>query len=89
MAVRNPEADLIPPITGNGGGGQPERVTVNLNGRASDALERAARITGESKTDAINRALIIYALLHEAQAANGAAYLRENKDADLERLRIL
>jgi hypothetical protein len=89
MGVRAPEADLIPPSTGSGGGGQPERVTVNLNGRASDALERAARITGESKTDAINRALIVYALLHEAQARNGAIYVREGKDADLERLRIL
>jgi hypothetical protein len=88
MGVRTPEADLIPPTTGNSGGG-PERVTVNLNGRASDALERAVRITGESKTDSINRALIIYAMLHEAQASNGAVYLRADGNAELERLRIL
>src|SRR5690242_20238544 len=35
------------------GGGNHERVTVNLNTRASDALDQVAELTGETKTDSI------------------------------------
>lgn len=88
--AKTKEADLIPPVTSDSdGGSSTERVTVNLNGKASAALASAAHLTQESKTDIINRALQLYALLHEAQARGGAAYLRERQDAELERLRIL
>lgn len=72
---------------GRGGSGS-ERVTVNLNHRAAEALERVVALTGETKTDSINRALQVYAMLHELQANNGAVYTRE-AGAELERLRIL
>ena len=71
------------------GGGHIERVTVNLNARASQALDQVAALTHETKTDAINRALQVYALLHEVQANGGAIYLREQGGKELERLRIL
>jgi hypothetical protein len=64
-------------------------VTVNLNARASDALDQVSELTGETKTDAINRALQVYALLHQVQADGGAIYTRERGAKELERLRIL
>lgn len=79
-----------PPVdTFASGKGPAERVTVNLNGRASDALEQVARMTGETKTDAINRALQVYAMLHEVQDQGGAIYTRARDAKELERLRIL
>jgi hypothetical protein len=66
-----------------------ERVTVNLTARAAQALEKVIEITGESKTDAISRALLVYALLHETQHDGGSIYLRERGSKELERLRIL
>jgi hypothetical protein len=40
-----------------------ERVTVVLTAASSAALNRAVEITGDSKTDTINRALQAYALM--------------------------
>jgi hypothetical protein len=65
-----------------------DRVTVNLTARAIAALEQVAAITGESKTDAINRALQVYAMLHRTQEAGGAIYTRERDGQELERLRV-
>ena len=76
------------PATGRGGGSH-ERVTVNLTRKTSDALADAVRLTGDSKTDTINKALQVSQLLQEVQAAGGAVYLREKLDAELERLRVL
>jgi hypothetical protein len=66
-----------------------ERVTVNLTARAVQALEKVTDITGESKTDAINRAMQVYALLHRTQHDGGTVYLRGRNAKELERLRIL
>lgn len=65
-----------------------ERVTVNLTPRAVAALEQVAAITGETKTDAINRALQVYALLHRTQEDGGAIYIREREGQEMERLRV-
>ena len=54
------------------GGGGLERVTVNLIPRASRALEQAGELTGDSKTDTINRALQVYAYLEEVWAKGGS-----------------
>ena len=67
--------------TAGGGGGPLESVTVNLTHRASLALESAARLTGDSKTDTINRALQIYAFLEEIVVNGGAILVQESKDA--------
>ena len=66
-----------------------DRITINLSPPRADGLKRAIAVSHESKTDAINRALALYGLLREAQAAGGAIYLRENADAELERVRII
>lgn len=72
---------------GRGGGGL-ERVTVNLSPRAARALEIATGLTGESKTDAINRALQIYAFLEQVTENGGAVYARAAADAEMERLKV-
>lgn len=69
------------------GGGRFERVTVNLAPAASGALEHAAALTGDSKTDTINRALQIYAMLADA-VDRGAAVLVRYADGELERQRF-
>lgn len=67
-----------------------EPLTVNLLPEAWDALDKAAEITGEKKTDCVNRALIFYAAMHQAQAKNGVLFLRETPDNEqLTRLRVL
>jgi len=71
------------------GGGSYERVTVNLTEKTSHALADAVRVTGDSKTDSINKALQMYGLLQQVQEAGGAIYLRERDGAELERLRVL
>ncbi|MEU7935242.1 MULTISPECIES: hypothetical protein [Micromonospora] len=64
-------------------------MTVNLTEKTSKALAEAVGITSDSKTDAINKALQMYALLQRVQEAGGAVYLRERDGAEIERLRML
>jgi hypothetical protein len=67
------------PAFGQGGigcGGRLERITVNLTGRASRALELAAELTGDTKTDTVNRALQIYAYVEQVMAAGGSVRVR-------------
>jgi hypothetical protein len=45
-------------------------------------------MTGESKTDTINRAVQVYELVEEIMKAGGALYIRPHAEAELERLRI-
>jgi hypothetical protein len=77
-----------PPSSRSRGGGPYERVTVNLAPHTSAALERAAEMTGDTKTDTINRALQLYAMLVEVVADGGAVYIREKPGDELERQRF-
>ena len=72
----------------SGGGGPLERITVNLIARASRALQAVAELTGDSKTDSINRAIQIYAYLEDIDSRGGAIYVREAADSELERLKM-
>jgi hypothetical protein len=65
-----------------------ERVTVNLTPAAYRALERAVRLTGDTRTDTINRALQVYAYLEEITQGSGSIYVRTAPDAEPQRLRI-
>jgi len=67
---------------GSGQHGPLERVTVNLTVRAARALNQAAELTGDSKTDTINRALQIYAYLEQITHNGGAIYVRETPDGE-------
>lgn len=76
------------PAEDRGGGNPLERITVNLVLRASRALQRVVEITGDSKTDAMNRAIQVYAYLEEIEANGGDVYIRPEKDADLQLLKM-
>lgn len=65
------------------------RLTVNVLAKADAALTEAALITGESRTDCVGRALLLYAELHRIQAANGVVYVQEAPGAPMARLRVL
>lgn len=51
------------------------KVTVNLVPRAVDALNAAAEQTGDSRTDTVNRALQMYALLVRDTADGAEVWL--------------
>jgi hypothetical protein len=72
-----------------GGGNRPlERVTVNLAARASRALRRVSELTGDSRTDCINRAIEVYGYLQEVIDQGGSIYVRESEKSEIQRLKI-
>jgi uncharacterized protein (DUF1778 family) len=71
------------------GAGSLERVTVNLTVRSASAMRQAADLTGDTKTDTINRALQVYAYWEKVIADGGAWYVRETEDAELMQLKSL
>lgn len=77
-----------PARRGHDGNGPLERVTVNLIARASRALQQVSQLTGDTKTDSINRAIQIFAYLEEINSSGGAVYVRESPDSELVRLKI-
>jgi hypothetical protein len=70
------------------GGSNLERVTVNLTPRSVAALDALVQLTGDTKTDAINKALQIYSYLQNVLHNSGALYVRESDGDELERLRF-
>ena len=73
---------------GRGGGSSLEKVTVNLTTRSVAALEKAVEVTGDSKTDVINKALQVYSFIQEQIDAGGALYVKDAGSDEAERLRI-
>jgi hypothetical protein len=71
------DAGRTPPAGPGGGHGPFERVTVYLTARSSQALDDAARLTGETKTDTVNKALQVWSYLQAFDSAGGGMYLRE------------
>lgn len=54
------------------------RVTVNLIPRAARALTLATEMTGDSRTDVINRAIQFYAYAEHVISQGGEMLVREN-----------
>jgi hypothetical protein len=79
----------IDPPLGPGGGGGLTRVTVNLNRQAVQALDAVSEATGYSKTDTINRALQVYAIVQEIMQKNGGVLHVRHDNGDLERIHIV
>lgn len=77
------------PPAGSGGGNGLTRVTVNLNRQAVQALEVVSEATGYSKTDTINRALQVYAIVQEIMQRNGGTLHIKHDDGALERIHIV
>jgi hypothetical protein len=73
---------------GRSPGGTLERVTVNLTQRSARALELATQLTGDSKTDTINRAMQVYAYLEHVLSNGGSVHVQESADSELERLKF-
>lgn len=65
-----------------------ERVTVNLSERSAAALARLAQVTGDTKTEAINKALQAYALIQAAQHNGGAMWLQDDADSESVQVRF-
>jgi hypothetical protein len=63
-----------------------QRVTVNLTPRTSAALDEAVRLTRDTKTDTINRAIQVYAYLERIIQDGGTVYVRDPGNGELERL---
>lgn len=83
------QRSLIPSAGhGDGNGGPPGKVTVNVTSRASRALDLAAELTGDTKTDTLNRALQVYAYLEQLTARGGSVYVQEAAEAELELLTV-
>jgi hypothetical protein len=74
--------------SGRGGGRGLERITVNLTPRSSSALDLVVALTGDTKTDTINRAVQIYAYLAEIADSGGSVHVRHAPGAEVERLRF-
>jgi len=53
------------------------------------ALELASERRGDSKTDTVNRALQVYALIEEVTTTGGRVYVRKSPESELEEIRIL
>jgi len=80
---RAPEADEP------AGGTALVRVTVNLTRKSIQALEQLADSTGQSKTDTINRALQVYALVNEIMERDGGSLYVRHLDGENERIRLV
>ncbi|MER5196439.1 hypothetical protein ACWD3J_22955 [Streptomyces sp. NPDC002755] len=64
------------------------RLTVNLTERAHEALEITASLTRRSKTDTVNRALIVNQWLEELTHNGGSIYVEE-KPGELQKIKIV
>jgi hypothetical protein len=72
-----------------GGGGGLVRVTVNLTPKAYEALQRSCEATRDTKTDTINRALLVYELVQRLAEQGGGSITMVNRDGEKERIHIL
>jgi hypothetical protein len=81
--------------TGSGAGSAGEvarslvKVTVNLTPRAVDALDLACARTRDTKTDTINRALVVYNLVLELMERGGGSLTLQDRDGGTERVHLL
>jgi hypothetical protein len=65
------------------------KVTVNLNPRAVDALDSACGRTRDTKTDTINRALVVYNLVLGLVERGGGSLAVRDPDGGIERVHLL
>ncbi|WP_329109797.1 hypothetical protein OG792_13330 [Micromonospora sp. NBC_01699] len=65
------------------------KVTVNLTPRAVDALDASCARTRDTKTDTINRALVVYNLVLELMERGGGSLTLQNRDGGTERVHLL
>lgn len=71
-----------------GGGSSLERVTVNLTPRSVAAMDLVVDLTGDTKTDTINKALQFYGHIQEFLSSGGTLYMRDPGSSELDRIKI-
>ncbi|MBV9025554.1 MAG: hypothetical protein JO362_17580 [Streptomycetaceae bacterium] len=64
----------------------PMRITINFAPKAATALDQAVKLTGDTKSDTINRALQIYVYLEKVVQDGGTLYTRPADGDELERI---
>lgn len=65
-----------------------ERVTVNMGARASQALADICQLTGDTKTEAVSKAVQAYALIQRAQDKGGGIWVKDQVGASLVEVRF-
>lgn len=65
------------------------KVTVNLTPRAVEALDQACARTKDSKTDTINRALVVYQIVLELMDRGGGQLMFQDREGRTERIHLL
>ncbi|WP_326560657.1 hypothetical protein [Micromonospora sp. NBC_01796] len=66
-----------------------KKVTVNLGPRAVDALDAACARTGDTKTDTMNRALVVHNLVLGLVEHGGGSLAVRHPDGGIERIHLL
>lgn len=67
---------------------QLERLNVNLIPRAARALEQAMTLTGHTKTDVINRALLLYTYIEQVMHDGGAVFVQNAGSSEPQQIKI-
>jgi hypothetical protein len=83
------EAQTPDPDPPGGGGGGLVRVTVNLTPKAYEALQRSCEMSRDTKTDTINRALLVYELIQQLSEQGGGSLTMVNRNGEKERIHLL
>lgn len=66
------------------------KVTVNLTPRTVDALDLASTRTRDTRTDTVNRALVVYNLVLELMERGGGGHLTvQHRDGGTERIHLI
>jgi hypothetical protein len=65
-----------------------ERITVNLTKKSTSALTQVTNLTGDTKTEVLNKALQFYGQIKEFLDSGGALYMRDTGSNELERIKI-
>jgi len=71
------------------GGGSLTRITANFTSRAAQSIERVADKTGDSKTDILNKAVMVYEVFVNALARNNGELRVVNPDGTQEVWRLM
>jgi hypothetical protein len=89
--ARKGRAKVDPPPGGETapGGSSLTRITVNFTPRATEALEKLAVKTGDSKTDILNRAVMVLEVVVEALERGQGKVIVENPDGTKEVWRLM
>ncbi|HEY4853508.1 MAG TPA: hypothetical protein VII22_22195 [Streptosporangiaceae bacterium] len=66
-----------------------ERITVALIPKAAADLQRLQDSTSLSKTDLVNRAITLYALIDAEQSAGRDVLIKDNESGEINRLLFL